>query len=52
MGIYEPMWRYDKKTLAKDLGAHLRFGVVTAAADRLLERGVPAASRPRHRTAE
>lgn len=35
-GIYEPIWRYDKDTLAKDLGAHLVFGVATATAHRLL----------------
>lgn len=37
-GIYEPIWRYDKETLAKDLGAHLVFGVATAAAYRFLGR--------------
>ncbi len=38
-GIYEPIWRYDKETLAKDLSAHLVFGVATAAAYRLVARG-------------
>ncbi len=37
-GIYEPIWRYDKETLAKDLGAHVVFGVATAGAYRLVER--------------
>jgi hypothetical protein len=37
-GIYEPIWRYDKETLAKDLGAHLVFGVATAAAYRVMDR--------------
>ncbi len=37
-GIYEPIWRYDKETLAKDLSAHLVFGVATATAYRLLGR--------------
>jgi hypothetical protein len=37
-GIYEPMWRYDTETLAKDLSAHLVFGVATAAAYRLMDR--------------
>lgn len=36
-GIYEPIWRYDKKTLAKDLSAHLVFGAATAGAYRLLD---------------
>lgn len=38
-GIYEPIWSYDKDTLAKDLSAHLVFGVATATAHRLLARG-------------
>ncbi|CAN5223931.1 hypothetical protein BH24ACT1_BH24ACT1_05230 [soil metagenome] len=37
-GIYEPMWRYNKETLAKDLVAHLVFGVATAGAYRVMER--------------
>jgi hypothetical protein len=28
--IYEPIWDYDVKTLAKDLSAHLVFGLTTA----------------------
>lgn len=36
MGIYEPIWSYDVKTLADDLSAHLVFGIATAAAYRLL----------------
>ncbi len=31
-GIYEPIWSYDAKTLAKDFSAHLVFGLATAAA--------------------
>jgi hypothetical protein len=31
VGVYEPIWKYDLKTLAKDLSAHLVFGVATAA---------------------
>ena len=31
-GVYEPIWKYDLKTLARDLSAHLVFGVATAAA--------------------
>jgi hypothetical protein len=37
LGVYEPIWKYDLKTLAKDLSAHLVFGTVTAAAFSLLE---------------
>jgi hypothetical protein len=37
-GVYEPIWKYDLKTLAKDLSAHLVFGVATAAAFGVLGR--------------
>ena len=37
-GVYEPIWKYDLKTLAKDLSAHLVFGVATAAAFSALDR--------------
>lgn len=37
--LYQPMWEYDAKTLARDLGAHLVYGLATAAAFRLLARG-------------
>ncbi|MGZ6572339.1 MAG: hypothetical protein ACXVHJ_14895 [Solirubrobacteraceae bacterium] len=36
LGVYEPIWKYDLETLAKDLRAHLVFGTATAAAFRLL----------------
>lgn len=36
MGLYEPIWDYDRRTLAKDLSAHLVYGIATAAAFRLL----------------
>jgi len=36
--LYEPIWKYDVKTLAKDLGVHLVFGLGTATAMRLLSR--------------
>ena len=36
LGVYEPIWKYDRKTLGKDLGAHLVFGTVTATAFRFL----------------
>jgi hypothetical protein len=36
LGLYKQIWEYDRVTLAKDLSAHLVFGVTTAAAFRLL----------------
>jgi hypothetical protein len=35
-GLYRPIWEYDRRTLANDLGAHLVYGLATAAAFRLL----------------
>ena len=32
LGAYEPIWKYDLKTLEQDLTAHLVFGTATAAA--------------------
>jgi len=37
-GVYEPIWRYDVPTLAKDLSAHLVFGAAADAALRVLAR--------------
>jgi hypothetical protein len=37
-GVYEPIWKYDLKTLGKDLSAHLVFGATTSAAFWLLTR--------------
>jgi len=37
-GLYKPIWEYDAPTLAKDLSAHLVYGVVTAEAFRLVDR--------------
>ena len=34
--LYKPIWEYDVKTLAKDLSAHLVYGLATATALRLL----------------
>jgi hypothetical protein len=34
--LYQPIWEYDRVTLAKDLSAHLVYGLATAAAFRLL----------------
>lgn len=39
LGVYKPIWKYDLKTLEKDLSAHLVFGTATAAAFRLLAGG-------------
>ena len=36
--LYEPIWKYDLKTLANDLSGHLVYGLATAAAMRLLSR--------------
>jgi hypothetical protein len=36
MGIYEPIWKYDTTTLAKDISAHMMFGVATSLAYRAL----------------
>ena len=38
--LYKPIWEYDAPTLAKDLSAHMAYGVVTAEAFRLLARGL------------
>ncbi len=35
-GLYEPIWDYPPPVLAKDAGAHLVYGLTTAAAFRLL----------------
>jgi hypothetical protein len=34
--LYKPIWEYDRKTLAKDLSAHLVYGLGTSTAFRLL----------------
>jgi hypothetical protein len=31
-GLYQPIWEYDAKTLAEDLGAHLAYGAGTGTA--------------------
>jgi hypothetical protein len=35
-GLYKPIWEYDTRTLAKDLGAHLVYGLTTAATFRAM----------------
>jgi hypothetical protein len=37
-GLYQPIWKYDAKTLAWDLGAHLAYGAGTGTAFWLLTR--------------
>jgi hypothetical protein len=37
-GLYEPIWKYDVKTLTDDLSAHLVYGLVTATAFQVLSR--------------
>jgi hypothetical protein len=37
--LYKPIWEYDRVTLAKDLTAHLVYGLGTAAAFQLLASG-------------
>jgi hypothetical protein len=39
LGVYKPIWKYDLRTLGKDLSAHLVFGTATAVAFRLLSHG-------------
>jgi hypothetical protein len=38
LGVYQPIWKYDLKTLRNDLNVHLVFGTATAAAFGLLDR--------------
>ena len=37
-GLYKPIWEYDAKTLAWDLGAHLAYGAGTGTTFWLLTR--------------
>jgi hypothetical protein len=34
--LYRPIWEYDRATLAKDLSAHLVYGLTTATVFSLL----------------
>lgn len=36
MGIYEPIWTYDRETLQQDLSAHMAFGLATGLTYRIL----------------
>ncbi|MBW3657523.1 MAG: hypothetical protein KY457_02720 [Actinobacteria bacterium] len=39
MGIYQPIWEYDRETLQQDLVTHLAFGLATGVAYRLVAGG-------------
>jgi hypothetical protein len=39
-GLYEPIWKYDAKTLAWDLGAHLAYGAGTGTTFLLLSKSL------------
>lgn len=39
-GLYKPIWEYDAKTLARDLSAHLAYGIGTGAAFRLFAEAI------------
>jgi hypothetical protein len=51
-GLYKPIWAYDARTLAKDLSAHLVYGLTSASVFRVLAgrrdpaRGLRGTSRP------
>ena len=38
-GLYRPIWQYSPKVLAKDLSAHLVYGLTTAAAFKVVSLG-------------
>lgn len=40
--FYKPIWKYDLRTLWKDLSAHLVYGVTTAASFAVIHRSRPA----------
>ena len=42
--LYRPIWAYDRKTLARDLSAHLVYGLGTSIALRLLPASTRAAA--------
>lgn len=46
-GLYEPIWKYDAKTLAADLGPHLAYGAATGTVFQILSKACSGArSRP------
>jgi hypothetical protein len=38
--VYEPIWKYDARTLGKDLTAHLVYGLTTASVFRIVTKGL------------
>jgi len=36
--VYKPIWKYDARTLGKDLSAHLVYGATTGATFAVLAR--------------
>ena len=38
VGVYQPIWKYDVRTLAEDLSAHLVYGAVTSSVFAVLTR--------------
>jgi hypothetical protein len=44
--LYQPIWEYDRKTLARDLSAHLVYGLGTATVFNLLSRKGASCRRP------
>jgi len=44
--LYQPIWKYDAKTLAKDLSAHLVYGLTTASAFEALSQQSLRTARP------
>ena len=38
--VYEPIWKYDARTLGKDLTAHVVFGLTTASVFAIATRGL------------
>jgi hypothetical protein len=40
-GVYKPIWKYDARTLAKDVSAHLVYGATTSAVFAALTREKP-----------
>jgi hypothetical protein len=44
MGVYEPIWTYDRESLLQDLSAHLAFGLATGLTYRILS-GTPSPKR-------
>jgi hypothetical protein len=41
-GVYRPIWTYDRRTLRRDLSAHLVYGATTSAAFALFTRAASA----------